>query len=211
MSMTRQRWIFVGLLALGLGALAMDRLVLSPAGAAAAVPDGPAAGAGEPEAPAAPAGPVRRTLADRLRTVQWTPPSRDGFRADEAWVQPPKPEPVAGASDPGAFSIAEWEGRNPLRSIFALVRQEQDPAGPPTDTPREYKARLGDRDVTVGDTVAGCRVVQIEATELWVEHDGRCYLIDMLHPRRADGRDRKPSGVLVKSSAEAAAPETPPQ
>jgi hypothetical protein len=216
--MTRQRWIYVGLLGLGLVALAADRLVLSPAGAAAATDAGVTGAEPTDSTPASPSipGPVRPNLADRLSKIAWDAPGgvRDGFKADESWVLPPRPEAAPGAKEPAGFSIAEWETRNPLRSIYAVMRQGapagNDPDSPLAESPREFKARFGDNDVSAGEYIDGCRVLTIEATTVWIEHEGQCYAVDILHPRKADGTEpKKTPSVVVKQNAEPAAPEAP--
>jgi hypothetical protein len=210
--MNRQRRIYVGLLGLGVAALATDRLVLKPAGAVAAPESGTPAAETAELTPAAPPShaPVRPNLADRLSVIPWSAPGRDGFKADESWVLPPKPEAAAAANEPAAFSIQDWETRNPLRSIYALGRDagaDDAPAPPLAEPTREFRARFGEQDVAPGDSVDGCRVLSIEATTVWIEHEARCYAVDILHPRRPDNGDpRRGPAVIVKQNPEAPAP-----
>jgi hypothetical protein len=214
MNMTRQRWIYVGLLGCGLVALAADRLLFSPAGASAAATADAGllpADSAEPATMSSPPNAQRMTLAERLRSLPADLAVRDGFHADETWIQPPKPEETR-TKETGGFSIAEWEAKNPLRSIYAVRQSGGQDAAAEADPleggrPRVYQARFGEHDVSEGQFIDGCRVIVIEATTAWVERDGRCYQVDFLHPRKAD--NRKQPNIIIKSSAEQPAPETP--
>jgi hypothetical protein len=135
MALTKERKIYLGLLAAGIGALAVDRLTSGPATAQAedasayvvARPDAPAATNSIPVAPAASGGTMTpgeglaarlRELASKSNAAPGSAP-RDLFRAPASWApQAQTTQPVA--KEPGP---ADFEKSHRLTAVLLHGRQ----------------------------------------------------------------------------------------
>lgn len=159
MELTKKRKIMIGLLAVGLTALVVDRLMLAPPKQAqaagplvTAVPDAATSSADTTaetatQSPATPGGelPQYAALTDRMRSLaaQVEPDVADVnfFAEPDGWA-PPEPteaqaqEPTGPIEDPVAFLAA-----CPLSGIV--------------ETNKGTAAKIGDRELFVGDTLEG--------------------------------------------------------